>query len=139
MMHGLVLSMVLWVSQQTGLPMPQHLPNVHILNDTTFCNIYGKHCHAKTVHPVAFYDHGEIFLKEPFDPDSLPSLSILVHEIVHHLQTSAGWQYPCIPAGEPLAYNTQAKWLKSLGVQDPWSVMGIDRFTVIVVSLCSEQ
>jgi len=42
-------------------------------------------------------------------------LSVLVHEMVHHLQNQAGTTYECPAERERLAYEVQDKWLGLFG------------------------
>lgn len=43
-------------------------------------------------------------------------MSILVHEMVHHLQNMAGLRYECAEAREELAYNAQDTYLALHGL-----------------------
>jgi hypothetical protein len=62
-------------------------------------------------------------------------LSVLVHEMVHHLQNSAHVTYECPGARERLAYAAQDKWLKLFG-RDLTSEFDIDAFTLKVTTTC---
>jgi Domain of unknown function (DUF6647) len=66
---------------------------------------------------VAVYDDSTktIFLPDTLEGETPAELSILVHEMVHHLQNSAGKKYNCAGAREELAYAAQDKWLKLFG------------------------
>jgi hypothetical protein len=62
-------------------------------------------------------------------------LSLLVHEVVHHLQAVHDQRFPCSAARERQAFDTQARWLAMFG-EDLESALGIDRFTLIVATNC---
>jgi len=64
-------------------------------------------------------------------------LSILVHEMVHHLQNVAHTAYACPLEREKLAYEAQEKWLSLFG-QSLWSEFGLDRTTLVLTSACME-
>ena len=62
-------------------------------------------------------------------------LSVLVHEMVHHLQNIGGIRYECPAAREQLAYLAQDKWLGLFG-QDLEHAFEIDKFTLKVSTSC---
>lgn len=62
--------------------------------------------------------------------------SILVHELVHHLQHANKVNVPCPAALERQAYHLQVLWLREQGVVDPYELMGTDEFSVRVYSMC---
>ena len=62
-------------------------------------------------------------------------VSVLVHEVVHHLQTSAKLTYECPAARERLAYAAQEKWLGLFG-RSLESDFEIDAFTLKVSTMC---
>lgn len=62
-------------------------------------------------------------------------LSMLVHEMVHHLQNIAHTAYACPQEREALAYEAQQKWLSLFG-RDLFSEMQIDTFTLLMNTKC---
>jgi hypothetical protein len=76
-----------------------------------------------------------IYLPSDFTGRTAEDLSVLVHELVHHIQNAAGLRHECPQAREKDAYLAQEQWLaqfkKSLA-----SEFGIDPFTVLVNGLC---
>jgi hypothetical protein len=62
-------------------------------------------------------------------------LSVLVHEMVHHLQNLAGLRYECPAARERLAFEAQSKWLGLFG-RDLAGEFEIDPFTLLVKTRC---
>ena len=76
-----------------------------------------------------------IYLPEGWTSGSPADQSILVHEMVHHLQLQAQLKYGCPEEREKLAYEAQGKWLalfgRSLGEE-----FGLDPFTVLAKTLC---
>jgi hypothetical protein len=86
---------------------------------------------------VASYDPltRTIILPEGWTGDTPADLSILVHELVHHLQHAAHMKYECVPASEELAYAAQDKWLGLLG-HDLATDFGLDGFTLLVAVRC---
>jgi Domain of unknown function (DUF6647) len=87
---------------------------------------------------VAIYDDvtRTIFLPEGWNGRTQAELSVLVHEMVHHLQKEARLIYPCPGASEKLAYEAQEKWLGLFGL-DLASEFEIDPFTLLATTACS--
>jgi hypothetical protein len=85
----------------------------------------------------ALYDDKRqtIYLREDWQGRTFTEVSVLVHEMVHHLQNLAGMKYACVHERERLAYEAQGKWLAMFG-KDPGEEFGIDPFTVFARGLC---
>src|SRR6185503_4329912 len=62
-------------------------------------------------------------------------LSMLVHEMVHHMQNGAELKYECPEAREELAFTAQERWLSLFGT-DLDAEFGIDPFTLLVRTHC---
>jgi hypothetical protein len=86
---------------------------------------------------IALYDFSRrtIFLSANWTGTSPADQSILVHEMVHHVQNMAKMKFECPMAREQLAYRIQNRWLARFGM-DLESVFQIDPFTVLVNSAC---
>jgi len=78
-----------------------------------------------------------IYLTPEWTGRTPAELSILVHEMVHHLQNVAHTAYACPLEREKLAYEAQEKWLSLFG-QSLWSEFGLDRTTLVLTSACLE-
>lgn len=79
--------------------------------------------HATPVAPApsgieALYDDRSrtIYLNQYWTGLTPAEMSILVHEMVHHLQNMAGLRYECAEAREELGYNAQDKYLALHGL-----------------------
>ena len=86
---------------------------------------------------VAIYIDGEqtIYLPQGWTGRTPAELSVLVHEMVHHLQNLGGLKHDCPRAREKLAYAAQERWLKRFG-RDLEGEFEINPFTVLVNSTC---
>jgi len=86
---------------------------------------------------VALYDNNSktIFLPDDWIGISPADQSVLVHEMVHHLQNLAKLKFECPMAREKLAYMAQGKWLGRFGMSLE-SEFDVDMFTVVVSSAC---
>jgi hypothetical protein len=87
---------------------------------------------------VAAYDPETktILLPERWSGSTPTEFSILVHEMVHHLQYVAGNKYACVEAREGLAYAAQDKWLH-LFKRDLAKDFEIDGFTLLIITSCN--
>lgn len=88
-------------------------------------------------HVVAVYDTQSktVYLPENWSGNSAADQSILVHEMVHHLQKMAGMSFECPAAREKMAYFAQDKWLERFGLSLERE-FELDMFTVVVSSAC---
>jgi hypothetical protein len=87
---------------------------------------------------VAVYVDAEktIYLPDEWSGRSPAELSVLVHEMVHHMQNLGGVQYECPKQREKLAYAAQDKFLQLFG-RDLEGEFEVNPFTVLVRSTCA--
>lgn len=76
-----------------------------------------------------------ITLEDTWTGVSPAELSVLVHEMVHHLQAVSELKYECAGARERLAYEAQEKSLGHFG-RSIEAEFGIDQFTLKVLTTC---
>ena len=86
---------------------------------------------------VAVYnsDLKTIFLSDDWRGKSPADQSVLVHEMVHHLQIMAEQKFECPMAREKLAYLAQDKWLARFDMSLE-TEFEVDMFTIMVSSAC---
>jgi Domain of unknown function (DUF6647) len=86
---------------------------------------------------VALYDDElrTIFLLDDWAGKTPADQSVLVHEMVHHLQNLGKLKFECPVAREKLAYIAQDKWLGRFGMSLE-KEFDVDMFTVLVSSGC---
>ncbi|MCZ7600771.1 MAG: hypothetical protein M5U09_27730 [Gammaproteobacteria bacterium] len=86
---------------------------------------------------VAFYDEPgrTIYLTDEWRADSPAHTSVLVHELVHHLQHLQGKAYRCPAAREQLAYRAQQDWLSMFDTTLE-AEFEIDAMTLLVRTRC---
>jgi hypothetical protein len=77
-----------------------------------------------------------IYLPEGWTGSTVPELSVLVHEVVHHFQNVLRLNYECPQEREKLSYVAQDRWLARFG-QSLESAFGIDAFSLLVKTRCS--
>jgi hypothetical protein len=86
---------------------------------------------------VAVYDTATstIYLPPNWTGITPADQSVLVHEMVHHLQNMAKLKHECPEAREKVAYLAQDAWLKRTGLSLE-AEFGVDMFTIIASSAC---
>jgi hypothetical protein len=141
-----------WLVSDFDMPSIFERPAIEFVSDATLEEL--RHEHTVDPHAsanvgasdkpvssrsgtVALYDFGRrtIFLSESWTGTSPADQSVLVHEMVHHVQNMAEMKFECPMAREKLAYKAQNRWLARFGMNLE-SVFQIDSFTVLVNSTC---
>ena len=86
---------------------------------------------------VAVYDsrRNRILLPHGWSGQTPAEISVVVHEMVHHLQNKAGLKFACPAEREQMAYEAQNKWLGLFG-RNLQSEFEIDAFTLKVSTTC---
>jgi hypothetical protein len=86
---------------------------------------------------VALYDDNSetVFLPTGWTGATPAEQSVLVHEIVHHLQNVARLKFDCPMAREKLAYLAQDRWLERFG-SGLEKEFEMDKFTLLISSAC---
>lgn len=98
---------------------------------------------ARNAHPdagheiLALYDDRarSIYLGEGWSGTTPAEISVLVHEVVHHLQNLSGQRYACGGEREKLAYAAQDRFL-ALFERTLATEFGIDPMTLLVRTTC---
>jgi hypothetical protein len=141
----LLTSIVTWLAANFDLPATPDLPKVEFARPLKLAAMRYKGlmpqdpsvqaAHQREV--VAIYNDRTrtIFLSEGWTGAEPVERSVLVHEIIHHLQNLAKLKYECPAAREKLAYEAQSDWLKLHGL-DLEAEFGVDLFTIFVTSAC---
>ena len=149
----LLRSMIAWLAAHYDLPASAELPQIEFASPLKLVSMrykrlppYASHqdsvlnpsapaAHQREV--VAIYDDKTqtIFLPEGWTGTTPVERSILVHEMVHHMQNLAKMKYECPAAREKLAYEAQSDWLKLRGL-DLETEFDVDLFTIFVTSAC---
>lgn len=150
-MQALMAVIATWLSINFGLPATQEFPNVEVVSPTriTMLRSGGLASAGANVTPIGQNDNSlvhrvvavyedrtrTIYLPEGWTPTSPAEVSVLVHEMVHHLQNLAGEKFECPAAREKSAYAAQNAWLKLFG-SDLEQQFQIDPMTALVRTKC---
>ena len=155
-MEPLLVTIMIWLSANFGLPANFDPPKLAFISPSELVSRrYGPFLAAQTARlatarrpqvaqatelpqVVALYSDIErtIYLAKGWQGHTPAELSVLVHELVHHMQSTAGIKYPCPQEREKLAYKAQDKWLHLFGVSLE-SEFQIDRMTMLVTTSCA--
>jgi hypothetical protein len=139
----------MWLTSNFELPTVRDRPLVEFVSKTRIAAmrlqghvpsqgaIDARYTDPAQRRPVALYDDSSrtIFLPDDWVGQSAADKSILVHEMVHHIQNLADIKYECPMAREKPAYLAQDKWLAQFGLSLE-EEFEVDMFTVVVSSAC---
>lgn len=118
---ALVLGMMAFIHNVTGLPIPEEVPKIAIVSQTHLYQWYYDTDDTPwrgDVIPVELYSPrrgGLIKIDENLDLDTVEGESIVFHALVHHMQFYSMKEYECNNKRELEAYTTQDVWLQSKG------------------------
>jgi hypothetical protein len=153
-LDSLLTVLVTWLSVNFELPAIYELPRIEIMPPAKMLEIrysrftqssptgaaasIGRSSFAELGHDVfAIYDDvvRTIYLPEGWTGRSAAEVSVLVHELVHHLQNVGGLKYDCAGAREKPAYRAQSRWLELFdkNIADEFD---LDPMTVLVRTNC---
>ena len=132
-------TITLWLSANFDLPVPNRPPRIATLPEADLVMMrYGPEARVPPGHVVAVYDDAAetIYLFQGWTGRTAAELSVLVHEVVHHLQSSANQSFACPAERERVAYQAQGEWL-TLFDETLESAFNIDAATILVSTVCT--
>ena len=152
-MQALLTVVVTWLSINFGLPASYEHPRVEFVPTAQMAEV--RHSRVASgrsdlvladavpsappefgdVHAIYDDQSRTIYLPEGWAGTTPAEVSVLVHELVHHLQNVAGLANDCPEARERPAYRAQARWLELFGTNLA-DEFGIDAMTVLVRTSC---
>ncbi len=127
-----------WIIEKTGWAV-RDAPPIKFASQEELAKMFGGT--ADDYHVEALYsdrDHS-IYLPEGWKADDLRRHSILLHELVHHLQYLNHVKVTCVSEYELQAFKLQVTWLNEQGVEDPLDLLGIDPFLLFMLGHCDEM
>ena len=137
-MTALLTAIVTWLSINFALPASYDLPTIALAPAAHITEMrYGPGNANAAREVMAVYEDSRatIHLAETWAGRTPAELSILVHEMVHHLQNVAALSYACPAEREALAYDAQAQWL-ALFEQSLRESFQIDGLTLKILTQC---
>ena len=150
--RALTSSLASWLSSEFDLPPLRELPEVRLVSSDTLIEMrYGRLAGSKSddaappgANPgvghevLAVYDDRArtVYLSDDWTGRAPGEISVLVHEMVHHLQNLGEHRYSCPAEREKLAYEAQARYLSFFG-QSLESAYLLDPMTLLVRTTCA--
>ena len=133
-MDALLTAIVIWISANYALPASLNHPRIERVASVEMAGLRYKgllsalarkasaiqaqeSSFEKRRDVVALYNDQTktIYLSDKWAGGTPAELSVLVHEMVHHLQNQAATTFECPAERERLAYEVQDKWLGLFG------------------------
>ena len=144
-MEALLTAIVVWLSANFALPANLNHPSIKFVSAAEMIAPLNKNQMQRTdvsaseisSDIVSLYSNESktIFLLNGWEGKTADELSILVHEMVHHLQNVGQLRFACPEEREELAYKAQESWLHLFG-RDLEHDFQMDDFTILVKSKC---
>jgi hypothetical protein len=137
-MKILIAVVMAWLASQFDLPIAREEPEVRLATQEQMAALrYGPTATVNGGELIALYEDRTrtILLAEGWTGESAAEVSVLVHELVHHLQNVGGLSYRCPAAREALAYAAQERWLELFG-SSLEKEFGLDRMTLLIGTRC---
>ena len=129
--------MIEWITAKTELLSYEH-PNIMFVTAEWMASRLGQSSMMAT--PEALYGSATrtVYLLEEWSPQNIRDRSVLLHELVHHLQILNEAAVSCPAQYNRLAYQLQFEWLNEHGISEPFEFLGITPADVFVQSLCAD-
>lgn len=137
-MEPLLSAIVVWLTITFGLPASYDHPRIEFSSSEQMARLhYGAAEMEGRSEVLSLYDDTNriIHLANSWTGKSPADLSILVHEMVHHIQNVSGIGYECPAAREAIAYEAQDQWLKLFG-RNLVEEFELDRMFLKVSTMC---
>jgi hypothetical protein len=144
-MEALLTAIVLWLSINFPLSANLNHPSIKFASAAEMIALTNKKqlqstdVSASEVSSdiVSLYNNASktIYLRNGWTGKTPAELSILVHEMVHHLQNIGQLKFACLEEREELAYKAQDSWLHLFG-RDLERDFQMDPFSIVVKSKC---
>jgi hypothetical protein len=144
-MEALLTAIVVWLSANFALPANLNHPSIKFESAAEMIAPLNKNKMQRTdvstseisSDIVSSYNNETktIFLLNGWEGNTPDELSILVHEMVHHLQNVGQLKFACPEEREELAYKAQESWLRLFG-RNLEHDFQMDAFTILVKSKC---
>ena len=151
----ILVSMMIWINSITGLPIPDSLPTVTYTDGYTMkrllygCDLnpekYPKECDKSNTdeekNAIGLYDqHNKIIYLNSYMNryDNIVQNSVVVHELVHHMQFAANIPYRCFGELEKVAYETQDAYLIENGREDMFAELNLSPLYLMMLFSCPD-
>ena len=129
-------SFIAWIVAKTGWPIFEP-PPIRFVSYAELVKIFsggkGTDYHVESLYSEE--DH-TVYLPDSWHADNLRDRSILLHELVHHLQYLNNVKVTCATEYEWQAVQLQVTWLREQEVDSPIDLLGIDPRFLFMLRQC---
>ena len=148
-MEALLTAIVLWLSSNFDIPASFQHPQVEFASAEEIAALRYQGFTGGQIKDIStpgqpgateiisIYNATQrtIYLPPDWKGGTPAELSVLVHEMVHHLQNAGQLKFECPQQREELAYRAQEKWLAMFG-RSLMLDFELDPFSVLMKSKC---
>lgn len=134
-MKELLTAIMLWLTANFELPNTDKHPHIEFVPSEAIAALRHQASPGDDVAAVYVDETRTIYLPQEWTGSTPGELSVLVHEMVHHLQNAGGMKHACLQERESLAYAAQERWLDMYG-SSLFDVFGINKMTLLVRTKC---
>lgn len=144
-MHALLTVIIAWLAVNFDLPATDVHPEIAFVSSKEMAAVRAERAGEAELDAAqmpegaffAVYDDatGTMYLPADWSPEDAAATSLIVHEMVHHLQDQAGLTYACGGEREKPAYAAQRAWLElfDTSLEEAFS---LDAMTLLVRTNC---
>ncbi len=135
-----ILDLIDWIGAKTDWNVQEPPTICYVTNVQLDEMAYGRDKTSNHLKINALYAPGShtVYLSENWNPNELRDRSLLLHELVHHLQALNNVEAPCLAKNELQAFQLQLAWLREQGIQDPYKFLDTDELTIRLFSHCPD-
>lgn len=134
----IVPRMIAWLAVKTGWEA-RAAPALQFVEPAQLAKMYfGNDVAADRICPTALYSIARhtVYLSTAWNQDNLHDRSVLLHELVHHLQVLDKVKVDCPALYDRQAFHWQAVWLRAQGIRDPYAFLKLDEFMIYTMTSC---
>ena len=127
-----------WLAVKTGWEA-RAAPALQFVEPAQLAKMYfGNDVAADRICPTALYSIARhtVYLSTAWNQDNLHDRSVLLHELVHHLQVLDKVKVDCPALYDRQAFHWQAVWLRAQGIRDPYAFLKLDEFMIYTMTSC---
>lgn len=127
-----------WIVQKTGWTVSTP-PPIRLASNEQLKTVYfgsGFEPNGIEMHSLYARESDVIYLRDTWKSTDLFDRSLLLHELVHHLQRLNGVKTACPEEYEGQAYHLQIEWLREQGVKEPYKLLGLTQLDIDSLSQC---
>jgi hypothetical protein len=143
---ALLTAIVVWLCANFGFPANYDFPRIermssHEMTNRLYQSIPDDQRQGMSIDQLrkvlSLYrvDNKTIYLPPEWTGQTPAELSVLVHEMVHHLQNLSHANFACPQAREKIAYEAQEKWLNMFG-HTITTDFELNSFTILLATTC---